>query len=284
MLTLAIVAVGWFFAESALEKAVLSPEELAKITPEQVVIESPPAFLSADAPELAELQQIAANALAETGPNKPISHEALQSVSQTVITHPWVAAVNQIERRKGELRIAATFRTPIALIEDAQGKFDLTDSAGVVLRHGYELADAKAMRHSHGLAVILKTRKPSPGLGGQWKLSAVQQAIALHQYLQQNWSLAEQVVAIDLRPIEDEAVDWRDEPRLKLRTSFEDAYAGVMWGSAPGKERPLESPADLKLKWLTTNALSYQGQIDGHGQCFAVDKGQFQRVQYTSGG
>ena len=201
-----------------------------RLTEDRIVVDQPPPWVTTD------MKQLLVQHLSESA--NLLDPELVPRAAKTYQTPPWVEQVVRIEKMKSGLQVALRYRQPIALVElDREGTLQPIDRRGVamdpaVLEH---VAPSELLR----ISVYLPPELPLPGPWQEWHDVRVLDSIQLCRFLDDRWQALEiyRVVSWDLPQVDELA-----QP-LELWTRN---GGKVVWGSAPGLEKPGEARAEEK--------------------------------------
>lgn len=163
--------------------------------------------------------------------------EAEAALREGFARHPWVRAVGAIRTWPRPATVELTFRVPALAVESSDGTLRAVDAAAVLLPTGAPTAGLIRLPDA-GLA------PPAPP-GNPWPDDTVRTAVRLAE------RLGPYRERFRLRSLERTRDGWR--------LLLSDGRPPVLWGNAPGDERPGEATPERKLQRLT-EWLLYDGQ------------------------
>lgn len=205
----------------------------------------------ADAPDWAGdalLRHLAETAMTATSEDaSPHNRETLSRVRKALDDTGWFARVDQVQRASdGAIIVTAHFLAPTTIVEDRYGEA-IVDGQGRLLP-----AQCKLDPTAHVIRLTNPRQHRPVRARRPWESEDVHAGLAvLNQIGTRDWAV--QITAIDLS-------QWFRNGRLILIT---DRNTRIIWGSAPGHERPLEAMADRKLVRLD-HLYRSSGRVDQH--------------------
>ena len=215
---------------SSFRPAIVNRPEF-QLTEERLSVDAPPPWVETDMKRL----------LIQRLPESPnlLDPDLVSRTAKTYQSTPWVEQVVRIEKRKQGLEVHLRYRRPVALVElDRLGTVQPIDRRGaamdsIVLQH---IVPDQLLR----ISVYLPPEYPRPESWQAWDDVRILDSIQLCRFLGDRWQPLElyRIVSWDL-PQADELV----QP-LELWTRN---GAKIVWGNAPGKEKPGEARAEDKL-------------------------------------
>ncbi len=258
---------GWKYGHRELVRYVGAMGQ--RFTLDKVELVNPPAWLRSDIQT--DLRLIAASQVTMD----PLDAACLQNAVESLAANPWIASVDKIERTSDGIRIAASYRVPVAVVmlprirdnvDDFLRKtdgFHLIDAAGRRLPSdstgrrdaAYTVEQVRVMK----LPVIVGAKQAPAAAGKIWPGDDVQAGLALMNLLATE-KFAPQIAAYDVA-----GRDTRGRVHLALRT----ANGLVHWGLAPGQEKAVEPEAKVKLH-LLRGVYAHHKSIDAGGKLVSV--------------
>ncbi len=166
-------------------------------------------------------------------------------IAEALQTSPWIAAVNEVRKRSdGVIRVRATFRRPLTMIEFGHTGY-LVDDEGVLLPRFISL---DYRRPDHGVFLRGVQASPPTTPGTRWEGEDVQAGLKLVKYLHEKTPA---LLRSEFRAVDVSNVGGRRSPLaapLRIITIHPGSY--IEWGRAPGEEYDMEARADAKLAKL----------------------------------
>ncbi|MCC5829424.1 MAG: hypothetical protein JJU36_08250 [Phycisphaeraceae bacterium] len=234
--------------------------ELAAHKPEAEHVKLLNCPLALEHPVRARLKHLAAIALN----SDPLDGANLGAVAEVVEVDPWIERVNSVRRVHGRVLIEAEYRLPFAWVKDQRGGISMVDRVGHVLWRHDDPDRVERLRASRPeLGVITGELTSPPEEGAQWGSDRLGDALELLAYLA-DWEHFEKIRAVDIRG------DHPSTRRLRMELLMAGG-GGIVWGSAPGREIPMEVPAAQKLRRISDLEGRNTDLIFRDGSRWAVD-------------
>lgn len=229
VLVLGLFGYGWFAGERALTDR-LNTARATPLPAENIQLVNAPAWM----PDAA--RDAVTSSILDHVDNRPIAPASLRAAADQLRQSPWVREVQQVRRSNdGSVAVEATYRTPVAVVESADG-FHLVDDQAVRLPLTYQRRHVEALR----LPILTHVDAPPPFIGQTWEgEDLVAGLLLLDQLAGQGW--ADRVTRID--------VGKRDEVG-RIRLVMQVDGIPVIWGLPPGDERAVEPDPPQKLRAL----------------------------------
>lgn len=227
VIVIAAIAITTVLSVPALERRVASANSIEPADM-SITFVAVPEWVAPDI--TGELEDLARREL--TG--DPLEQTELVAVSDALMASGWLESVEQVRRRRIDaIEIGATFRSAFALVRDGGTDY-------LVDRQGHRLPREFPARTDRTFVVIDGAARNVPGAAGApWRGRDVEDALTLLAMLvDRPWY--DQIESIDV-------ADYATDGILTLVT---DIGSRIVWGSAPGAERPLEMTASVKLSYL----------------------------------
>ena len=172
--------------------------------------------------------------------------ELVPQAAQVVLSAGWVEHINQIRKWKNGLEVDVSFRQPVACVVTT-----LEDSLMPVDRHGI-LMDRQIFKpdavDSLPRIAVFRPINSELRTWTEWPDSRIQHAASLSGFLLPLW---EQLGFCQIVSFQRHLPGSKEEPFELWPRCGDEQGTVVIWGSAPGEEKPGEATALEKLKALT---------------------------------
>ncbi len=217
-----------------------------QLTPERLVVTPRPEWIRRD------LAEQVYRDLSLEGPLSILDDQLLQRVQNAFALHPWVAKVQQVQRRyPASIHVEVVYRRPVCVVE-TPGRLVVVDAEGVVLPDE-DFSPVEKARYPR-LAGI--DSGPLGPVGTRWGHPRVSGAAEIAAVLLPAWeSLGlERIIPSAMPP---SAPDQEQTYELLTRKG-----TWIFWGKAPSAEAPGEPSAADKLARLK-RYLAEHGTLEG---------------------
>lgn len=203
-----------------------------------------------------------------------LEYDAAETVANALAVQPWVRQVTRVRKRPQGMAVDLEFRQPIAVVEIGNRQLIPVDKDGVVLDGKY-FAGSQTEQFWR-ISVRLPVGRPA--LNGQiWPDSRVVGAAAIARA----WE-SQQQPRLGLRWIVNDSLPdsaGRDASELNDFQLWTANQLGILWGSAPGLEKPGEAQANKKIAALIQFAEETGGLLTvPKGTSLDVRSGQVQVI------
>jgi len=173
-----------------------------------------------------------------------LSQAPLKEAGLAILKSGWIDGQPRVRwNPNGQIEIDASWRVPVAVVRVGSREI-LIDRARHALPLDYDIAKSNQI-----FFVNVSARQPQ--IGEQWLGTDLQEGLKLLDRLQQE-NLLEQVAGFDLGT-------GAESGTIRIITK---RNAKIIWGAAPGHERPGEQPTGVKIDRLKA-LFDRSGLIDG---------------------
>lgn len=198
----------------------------------------------------------------QTASTDVFDRDSLEALRATLDASGWFSRVTEVRRLPENIvRVRGEWRTPVAAVR-VNDRDHLIGASGELLPLSYPTGGA-----GPGIPVVLNPQFGPPeneargfAYGRRWRGGDVPASLSLLSELRRAFGatphLMRQVAGID-------ASEYRQRQRLLIVT---DTGSRIVWGSAPGDEKPGEVRAAEKIARLVQMAGTGQGRIDNGAQ------------------
>jgi hypothetical protein len=171
----------------------------------------------------------------------PLADEDLaERIAKAFALHPWVAAVERVSKRyPAGATIELVYRRPVAMVEVPNGLFPV-DAHSVLLPSG----DFTAVEARNYPRIADVRGQPVGLVGSPWNDPIVTGAAKIADKLAPIWK---ELGLYQIRPMSESPQSVGANGAFELVTRD---GASIVWGSAPGQERPGEPSASEKIARL----------------------------------
>lgn len=241
----------WKYGEQALLHHASSTGRV--FTVDQVELVDCPDWIHTDVRD--ELKWVAAG----HAPRDPLNSDGLAQTAAQLERNPWVKAIDRVERGAHSLKVHATYRRAIALVQlprepavkgtflDTHDVFYPVDAEGVRLPTDARGESDRPYRAIHlptlRMPVIVGVSTPPPAAGEPWAGDDLRAGLKLTRVMA-GQPFARQVIAYDVS-----GRDQANRVRLVMHTGEK---SSVVWGLPPGEEKAIQNKTEVKLRYLTS--------------------------------
>ncbi|MEZ6110223.1 MAG: hypothetical protein R3C99_04295 [Pirellulaceae bacterium] len=225
--------------------AVVMSDERFRLSADAIEITPPPAWIRADV----KAEVVRDGLLGQLSLADP---EATVKIARAFEAHTWVEHVERVTKRApARVTVDLRYRRPIAMVEVPLGYWPV-DASGVLLPVR-EFSEAQTVDYLH---ILGANPEPAGPVGTPYGDRRVEQGAVIAVALERYWKdLSLHKIVAGERP----SASRLDDPEFDL---FTRRGVRLMWGRAPGHERPGEPSAAQKLAKLL-EYVEQHGSLDG---------------------
>jgi len=223
------------------------------VTPERIVVTPQPAWIHGNVKD--EVLR-----LAGSGPLHLQDRQLVEHLAQAFALHPWVAAVERVEKRfPARVEVRLLYRRPVLVVKmeapEDQGLLFLDEEA--VLLPSSDIAPSQARDY---LRIAAGGEAPEGGYGSPWKSPRIVGAARIAAALGKRWQPLGLYWIVSSQPASGELV-------YELQTQ---EGVRVVWGAAVGHETTGEPAAEEKVTALE-RYIQDKGPLTRRGAAAVID-------------
>lgn len=198
-----------------------------------------------------------------------LSPELTEQLAHAFAQHPWVARVVEVRKQSSPPRLQVTleFREPVCMVEMRDGLYPLSADGTLLPSRDFSLAET-----AHYIKIQNVRSTPSGPEGTPWGDPTVAGACRLAESLRDHWADL-QLKAIRAPKRTTAEVDL-DELEYSLVT---DGGSSILWGRAPGVDRPGELTVTQKIGRLEKYLADF-GSFDRPAGPYEIDIRHWQQI------